>query len=73
LTGFSFELFHVNGKTLSINNMKNRTIVTPNYRKTIPNLGMVRDGNTGNLIIEFSVTFPEHLTEEQTTQLLAIL
>jgi DnaJ-class molecular chaperone len=73
LTGFSFEISHVNGKVLCLNNTKNRTIITPNYRKVIPNLGMVRDGNTGNLIIEFSVVFPESLTEEQTKQLAEIL
>lgn len=73
LTGFSFEISHVNGKLLCLNNLKNRTIISPNYRKTIANLGMVRDGNVGNLIIEFSVAFPETLTDEQTTKLAEVL
>ena len=73
LTGFSFELLHASGKTLCLNNLKNRTIVSPNYKKTIPNLGMTRDGNVGNLIIEFDVVFPDKLTEDQTIQLMAIL
>jgi DnaJ family protein B protein 4 len=73
LTGFTFEIAHLNGKMLCLNNLKNRTIVTPNYKKTIPNLGMVRDGNVGNLIIEFSVVFPENLTEEQTNKIAEIL
>lgn len=73
LTGFSFEVAHLNGKLLCLNNMTNRTIITPNFKKTIPNLGMVRDGNIGNLIIEFSVKFPDQLTDEQMTQLEAIL
>ena len=73
LTGFSFELNHISGKNLCLNNLKNRTIIAPNYKKTIPNLGMVRDGNVGNLIIEFNVQFPEQLTEDQTLQLMAIL
>lgn len=73
LTGFSFELSHVNGKLLCLNNLKNRTIISPNYRKTIPSLGMMRDGNVGNLIIEFSVAFPENLTDEQTEKLVEIL
>ena len=73
LTGFSFEISHVNGKVLCLNNLKNRTIISPNYRKPIANLGMVRDGNVGNLIIEFSVAFPETLTEEQTTKLAEVL
>lgn len=73
LAGFTFDLAHVNGKQLCINNLKNRTIITPNYKKTIPNLGMMRDGNVGNLIIEFLVVFPEQLTEEQTNMLNKIL
>ena len=73
LTGFSFEINHISGKLLCLNNLKNRTIISPNYRKTIPNLGMMRDGNVGNLIIEFSVAFPETLTEEQTAKLAEIL
>ena len=72
LTGFSFEIVHVSGKLLCLNNLKNRTIISPNYRKTIPNLGMMRDGNVGNLIIEFSVAFPETLTDEQTAKLAEI-
>jgi DnaJ-class molecular chaperone len=73
LTGFSFEITHVNGKLLCLDNLKNRTIIAPNYRKTIPNLGMMRDGNVGNLIIEFSISFPEKLTEEQIAVLSDVL
>lgn len=73
LTGFTVDLTHVNGKTLCLNNTVNRTIIVPNYKKIIPNLGMMRDGNVGNLIIEFSVVFPEQLTDEQTAKLLEIL
>jgi DnaJ family protein B protein 4 len=73
LIGFSFEIVHVSGKLLCLNNLKNRTIISPNYKKIIPNLGMMRDGNVGNLIIEFSVAFPETLTDEQTTKLAEIL
>jgi len=28
-------------------------------------LGMIREGNTGNLILDFEVKFPESLTPEQ--------
>lgn len=73
LTGFSFELTHVNGKLLCLDNMTKRTIITPNYRKNIPNLGIMKDGNIGNLIIEFSLVFPENLTEEQIAKLSEIL
>jgi DnaJ-class molecular chaperone len=73
LTGFSFEITHANGRTLCLNNMTNRTIVAPNYRKSIPGLGMTRDGNVGNLVVIFDVAFPENLTEEQTAKIMEIL
>lgn len=73
LTGFTFELPHVSGKMLCLNNNTNRTIIKPNYKKVISNLGMVRDGNSGNLIIEFSVAFPDTLTIEQMNALSHIL
>lgn len=73
LVGFSFDIQHVNEKNISINNQVNQTIVKPGYSKTIPGLGMVRDNNTGNLIIEFTVDFPDTLTEEQVAKLKEIL
>jgi DnaJ family protein B protein 4 len=73
LTGFSFDLQHVSGKMLCLNNKTNRTIVKPHYKKVISNLGMQREGNSGNLIIEFSVVFPDTLTGEQMDTLAQIL
>ena len=73
LTGFSFEIQHVNGKLLSLNNKTNSTIVSPNYKKVIPQLGMVRENNKGNLIVEFDVSFPTSLTKEQIDALANIL
>ena len=61
LCGFSFELFHVNGKTYNINNTKTN-IVGNNQKKIINNLGMVRDKTSGSLIIEFTVEFPKTLS-----------
>jgi DnaJ-class molecular chaperone len=65
LCGFSFELQHLNGKMLFLNNKSNRTIITPDTKKTIPNLGIEYEGKTGNLIIEFNIDFPINLSEEQ--------
>lgn len=73
LTGFSFDIVHMNGKTLCLNNNTNRTIIKPGFKKPIPGLGMTRDNNTGNLVIEFTVDFPESLTDEQTEKLNEIL
>jgi len=73
LTGFSFDVVHINGKTLCMNNHTNHTIIKPGFKKQIPGLGMNRDNNTGCLLIEFQVEFPESLTEEQTASISEIL
>jgi len=65
LCGFGFEIHHINGKVLNLNNTSNPTVIKPNYRKVVPGLGMNRDGTSGNLIIEFLVEFPDFLTKEQ--------
>lgn len=65
LCGFAFEIHHLNGKKLLMNNTQGKTIIKPNFRKNIPNMGMVRDQINGNLIIEFDVEFPSSLTDEQ--------
>lgn len=63
LCGFSFDIQHVNGKTLCFRN--SGTIVKPNYKKVVPNMGMKREDNIGNLIIEFDIIFPDSLSKEQ--------
>lgn len=73
LCGFSFEIHHINGKTLNLNNKTNPTIVKPNYKKTVAGLGMNRDGTYGNLVIEFDVVFPDSLTAEQIKNISDIL
>lgn len=66
LCGFSFQVMHPNGRQLlMVDNSTNKTIVKPGYKKVISNMGMVREGNSGNMIIEFGVDFPETLTAEQ--------
>ena len=73
LCGFSFELKHLNGKTLSMNNTQNVTLIKPQLQKVIPGYGMSRDKNVGSLIIEFEVQFPDTLTPEQVATLRDIL
>jgi DnaJ-class molecular chaperone len=73
LCGFSFEIRHLNGKTLYMNNLTNHTIIRPNYRKHIPNLGMVKNGHTGDLVIVFEVEFPETLSAEVIEQIRGLL
>ena len=53
--------------------MTNKTVIKPNYKKVVPNMGMVRENSTGNMIIDFELVFPDSLTEEQVAGLDAIL
>lgn len=72
LCGFNFELKYINGKTYTINN-NSGNIITPNYNKIIPNMGLTRESYTGNLIINFKVVFPESLTIEKIEELKQVL
>ena len=64
LCGFRFELKHLNSKTYTITNSNAvGNVIHPNYKKMIPNMGLSRDNHIGNLIIIFSVKFPEVLSE----------
>jgi DnaJ family protein B protein 4 len=72
LCGFSFELKYINGKVYTLNN-NSGSIIPPEYIKIIPNMGLTRDGHTGNLLIHFHVDFPEKLSEEQIKGLKEIL
>ncbi len=65
LCGFSFEIKHLSNKICSFNNSINSTIIKPNYKKIIPSFGMKKENQTGNLVIEFDIIFPDQLTEEQ--------
>lgn len=73
LCGFTIELKHLNGQNVCLNNNTNVTIIKPNYKKVVPNLGFIRDSNIGHLIIDFDVQFPDTLTEEQIKSLTEIL
>lgn len=63
LCGFTFELKYLTGKTYTITN-NSGNIISHGYRKIIPNMGLNRDGHTGNLLIIFDVKFPEKLSDE---------
>jgi hypothetical protein len=63
LCGFAFELKYINGKIYTINNNIGN-IIPPNHRKIINNMGLTREGCTGNLIIVFDIEFPEKLPIE---------
>ena len=72
LVGFKFELAHLNGKTYTLNNDGN-LIIKQGDKQSIKGLGFKRDGNVGNLIIDFNINYPEKLTKEQIEKLKEIL
>jgi len=63
LCGFSFVINHLSGESILI---EEQTITKPSSKKIIPAMGIRKDGQqTGDLIIEFSIEFPESLTPKQ--------
>lgn len=70
--GFSFDLPYIDGREFKINNEAGN-IIPPKFRKIIDNLGMKRDADIGNLIIEFDVIYPKQLTSKQIKELENIL
>jgi len=73
ICGFNMSIQHLNGKTISMNNQSNPTIVKPNYKKTVPGLGMIKNGVTGNLVIDFTVEFPDQYSADIIEQLKTLL
>ena len=73
LCGFSFKLKHIHGNELLFNNNANTTVVNPGFKKVIPNMGMNRENNTGSLIINFHVEFPNSISSEQIESLNQVL
>lgn len=66
LCGVDFEFTHLSGRTYKINNNGNgQSVIHPGYRKVVPGLGLQREGHTGNMLIEFNITFPDKLSAEQ--------
>jgi DnaJ-class molecular chaperone len=72
LCGFTFEIKFINGKVYTLNNASGN-IISPEYKKIIPNMGLTRESYTGNLIIIFHIEFPEKLTIEQIKKLNEVL
>jgi DnaJ-class molecular chaperone len=62
LCGFKFKMDHLNGNQLGLNV---NVVLFTGAKQCFKNLGMVREGVTGNLNLEFEVKFPESLTPEQ--------
>jgi DnaJ family protein A protein 2 len=72
LCGFTFEIDYLDDRIFKIDN-HNGNVISSNYKKTIKNLGMVRDEIKGNLIICFNVLFPKKLSKDIIEKLESIL
>ena len=72
ICGFSFNINHIDGRTYKINS-DSGFILANNNQKVINNLGMERDEHKGNLIIVFTIIFPQTLSAEQIEKLNEIL
>ena len=70
LCGFEAEIEYLQNKTFKIVN--NDFVISPQYTKNIPNMGMKRDNNHGQFIINFNIVFPQ-LSSEKIEQLKNIL
>lgn len=73
LCGFTIEIQHLNGKTLRLNNITNKSVITPGYIREFENYGMSKGQETGKLYVRFEIAFPETLTTEQMEELGKIL
>ena len=71
LCGFSFELDHLNGKKYIMQNIHG-CVTAHGFRKCYPGFGLSRNSHVGELWIQFSVQFPEKMTDTQIAELSAI-
>jgi DnaJ family protein A protein 2 len=70
LCGFEAEIEYLQNKSFKIINTD--FVISPQYKKIIPNMGMKRDKNQGQFIIHFNIIFPT-LSNEKIEQLKNIL
>jgi DnaJ family protein B protein 4 len=70
LCGCKFKLDHISGNQIALNV---NAIIYTGAKQVIKNFGMIKDGKVGDFVMEFNVTFPETLTQEQKDKLSEIL
>lgn len=73
LCGVDIGFVHLSGKVYKINNSRGKTVINPGYQKVVTGLGLQRKEHTGNLIIEFKISFPEKLSLDQITAIEKIM
>ena len=76
LVGFKFDIKHISGKKYCINNFDGK-VIKDGYMKVVPNLGFFKEDNRrtlkGNLLVVFSVDYPDKLEKEVRDKLAEVL
>lgn len=72
LCGFSFDITYIDERQYKITNAAGN-IIPSNYKKIIPELGMMRDNIKGDLYIIFDIIYPKKIDLEQIKKLESIL
>lgn len=76
LVGFKFDIKHLSGKKYCINNFDGK-VIRDGYMKVVPKLGFYREENNiihrGNLLVVFSVDYPDKLEKEIRDKLAEVL
>ena len=72
LCGFTFEVKHLNGRTYTLTTPAGN-VIQPGHTKTISDLGVMRDGRVGRLIVKFVVEYPNKLDESVVDKLKELL
>lgn len=72
LCGFSFDIQYFGNKVLTMTNHRGN-VVSPEFRRVYPGMGLKRGEHKGNMVVVFHVQFPEKLTEEQIQTLSEVL
>lgn len=73
LCGVAFQILHISGKKYNVSNRGEEMIITPAFKRVISGLGLERDGHKGDLIIQFTIQFPQSLSKDKIEQLENIL
>ena len=73
LCGVAFQITHISGMKYNVSNSGEELIITPNFKRVMPGLGLERDGHRGSLIVQFNVIFPNTLSRDKIAQIEAIL
>lgn len=73
LCGYEFNIKYIDGRIFKIVNEKGNESILINFKKIVPKLGMERDGNKGDLILDFTINNSQQFSSEQLEKLKEML